>query len=136
MFFLNDKKWRECLDFSASKKNQVIFGFQTGEKSFFAASVQGQTIVVVSDFIAATAYKAQIESQGKTAEIISGGLDSPMFVYSQDTSQIKKLIRNVSMFNSKTVRLPYCAARSLSGKTAQKRALCNSSVNQRAESAA
>ena len=65
--------------FSYSGKNQVVFGLNLGEKSFFAGMYKEQAIIVVSDFISANAYKSQITSMGKTAEIISGGIESPYF---------------------------------------------------------
>lgn len=96
--FQTPQKFNECLYFSSSGKNQLIFGFSNGEKSFFAGCMQEPVLIVVADFISASAYKAQLASMGKRAEIVSGGIDSPVFVYSQDLSQIRKMIVSISKF--------------------------------------
>lgn len=98
MLFQTPQKIKECLDFSASGKNQIIFGLNTGEKSFFAGLIKNKVIIVASDFISANAYKTQLVSMGKKCEIVNGGVESPVFVYSQDLSQIKKLIKNIALF--------------------------------------
>ena len=100
MFFQSPQKLYECLDFSASGKNQIIFGLNTGEKSFFAGLIKNKTIIVASDFITANAYKNQLQSMNKSCEIINGGIESPVFVYSQDLSQIKKMLKSIALFEA------------------------------------
>ncbi len=101
MLFSNFTKVKECLDFSLSGKNQIIFGLGEGEKSFFAGMLNKQLVIVAPDFISASAFKGQLVAMGKKAEIISGGIESPVYVYWQDTSSMQHFIKNVSLFLSK-----------------------------------
>lgn len=92
----NTNQIKECLscvdDFS-------IGGLSQGERSFFVSLFKGKSVVIVGDFILANNYKSQLDSLDIRSKIISNGYDSPIFVYSQDLSQIKNLIRGVCDFN-------------------------------------
>jgi transcription-repair coupling factor (superfamily II helicase) len=98
MIFSQTTKLNECLDFSLSGKNQIIFGLGEGERSFFAGLLNKKKVIVVSDFIAANTYKSQLLALGQKAEIIYGGIETPVYVYWQDTAQTQHLIRSLSGF--------------------------------------
>lgn len=98
MIFQDNFDLKECIDFSNQGKNQIIFGLNQGEKSFFAGLYNKKTVIVASDFVAANAYKNQLNAMGKSAEIISVGIESPVFVYWQDLTQINAAIKNLTNF--------------------------------------
>ncbi len=95
----NNLEIKKCLSLSANKKNQTIYGLGIGEKSFFTAIYGKGSIIVVNDFTVASNYKNQILSLNLSVQIVSSGFDNPLFVYSQDLTPMKKLIRGVSSFN-------------------------------------
>ena len=85
------------------KQDFVVTNLGIGERGFFASLFDGQTIILTSDFVSANTFRMQLESLGKVAKVVSGGYDSPIFVYSQDLSQIKNLLRCVCEFKDKTI---------------------------------
>ena len=99
--FVTDKI-KNCLSFP---NDFSISGLSQGERGFFVSLLEGSTAVIVSDFITANTYKNQLDSLNVKSKIISSGYDSPIFVFSQDLSQIKNLIDCIAKFNSGEVQV-------------------------------
>lgn len=109
-------------------KDFEITNLGNGERSFFVSLFDGQSVVVVGGFVTANSYRMQLESLGKTVGLINGGYDSPIFVYSQDLSQIKNLIRRVCEFNNKLLDVLIIVAGALFQKLPQKIKCCKFEV--------
>ena len=108
--YFDKNQINEILSF---KQDFAVTNLGIGERGFFASLFDGQTIILTSDFVSANTLRLQLESLGKVAKVVSGGYDSPIFVYSQDLSQIKNLLRCVCEFKNKTVDILIVVANAL-----------------------
>lgn len=108
--YFDKNQINEILSF---KQDFAVTNLGIGERGFFASLFDGQTIILTSDFVSANTIRLQLESLGKVAKVVSGGYDSPIFVYSQDLSQIKNLLRCVCEFKNKTVDILIVVANAL-----------------------